>query len=378
MQNEMRFLVGKSDHIESKSPLGDLVMRAMEEGGGWNVASMRAPGFRRMARHEDDERALFRAAAPLPDRAQVVIDNAVVQVGMQRLTFVADILAAGLTYNLTDPLSVTQIEWNSINKVANAQRSMTPSARTENFMPGLLANRLPVYLTMSGFELDIRTLRMSQRLGLPLDTAGIQSSTRAVNEYIEDAAINGAQTLDGQDMKVAGYSSPGLLNAPNAEMDNLTAAAWSNAPVGATIFSQVQAGIAKLRDNKKFGPYRMYTSTSVAAALDADYSTTKGDNTIRQRLLRIGAEDSNVGVLQAIRSADMMPDGTGATHVGAKVAIVQMTNDVIDMVVGQQPTVIPWTSADGFTFHNLVMAIMIPRVRSDYNGDSGIWIGTLA
>ena len=52
--------------------------------------------------------------------------------------------------------------------------------------------------------------------------------------------------------------------------------------------------------------------------------------------------------------------------------------DVVDMVVGQQPTVIPWTSLDGFTIHNLVMAIMIPRVRSDYEGNSGICIGTTA
>jgi hypothetical protein len=75
----------------------------------------------------------------------------------------------------------------------------------------------------------------------------------------------------------------------------------------------------------------------------------------------------------------MMPAGNGATPpLGAKVALVQMTSDVIDMVVGQYPTVIPWTSLDGFTIHNLVMAILIPRVRSDYNGDSGIVIGTTA
>ena len=40
-----------------------------------------------------------------------MLDRAVVEVGLERLTFVADIMAAGLTYNLTDPLSVTQLEW---------------------------------------------------------------------------------------------------------------------------------------------------------------------------------------------------------------------------------------------------------------------------
>jgi hypothetical protein len=53
-----------------------------------------------------------------------------------------------------------------------------------------------------------------------------------------------------------------------------------------------------------------------------------------------------------------------------------MTSDVLEMVYGQPPTVIPWTSIDGFTLYWLVMAIMIQRVRSDYDGNSGIVVGT--
>jgi len=344
-----------------QNPLKDLVMTAIQETGHWSVAAMRSPGFRNMESALADP--ALRTAAPLPERAQIQLDNAVVEVGMDRLTFAADILAAGLTYNLADPLSVTQLEWYATNKTGNAQRSMTPSARTENFIPAMLPSRLPVYLTLSGFEIDIRTLRQSQRLGMPIDTAQIKWGTRSVNELIEDAAINGAQTLDGQDLVVAGYSAPGLLNAPNAETQALTLAAWTTAPVGSTVFAEVQLMLAKLRANKKFGPYNIYLNTDVGASLDSDYSSSKGQNTIKDRILQIEG-------VRAVKTADLMPS--------TKVAVVQMTSDVVDMVVGQQPTVIPWTSVDGFTFHNLVMAIMIPRVRSDSNGDSGICIGTLA
>jgi hypothetical protein len=367
MANEKRFTVAAKG-----SPLTDLVARAIALSGGWSVPALREPGFRQL------EQALaeggqLRTLAPLAEDAQKVIDNAVVEVGLERLTFAADIMAAGLTYNLTDPLSITQLEWNSVNKVGAAQRTMTPSARGENKLPIVLPSRLPIYLTTDGFNLDIRTLRMSRRVGTPLDTALVKYCTRSVNEAIEDAAINGATTLDGQALKVAGYSAPGLLNAPNAETQALTAAAWSTAPVGATVYAQTQLMLAKLRANKKYGPYRMYVGTEVAAALDADYDTTSGSRglTIRERLLKLEG-------LQAIRTADLITGGHATTHVGAKVAIVQMTSDVIDMVVGQAPTVIPWTSLDGFTIHNLVMAIMIPRVRSDYDGNSGVCIGTLA
>jgi len=362
MSKEMRFMAGSPDNWQGTSPLTNVVMRALQEAGGWSIEAMRRPGFRMMEAVESDN--VFRALAPMQDKAQVAIDRAVVEVGLQRLTFAADIMAAGLTYTLTDPLSIAQLEWNSASKIGAAQRTMSPSARGENKLPIVTPNRLPIYLTTDGFEIDIRTLKTSQRIGTPLDVSIVKQCVRAVNEAIEDAAINGATTLDGQALAVAGYSAPGLLNAPNAESETLTAAAWSTTPVGSTVFSQTMAMIADLQGNKKFGPYRLYVPTVVGNALDSDYNATNNAQglTIRQRLLQIES-------LQAVRVADLLPS--------TKVALVQMTSDVIDMVVGQPPTVIPWTSLDGFTIHNLVMAIMIPRVRSDYNGDSGICIGTL-
>src|SRR5678816_3980248 len=108
MAKEMRFLAGSQD-----SPLTSVVMRALTEAGGWSVEAMRRPGFKLMSAVENELRE-FRSLAPLQDKAQVAIDKAVVEVGLQRLTLVADILAAGLTYNLTDPLSVSQLDWNSV------------------------------------------------------------------------------------------------------------------------------------------------------------------------------------------------------------------------------------------------------------------------
>lgn len=341
--------------------LSNVVMRALEESGGiLNIESFRAPGFRLLEKAAHDPR--FRALAPLPERSQIVMDNAVVKVGMERLTVVRDFMAAGLTYKLDDPLSVTQLEWYSQNQTGNAQRTMTPEARGENFMPDRLPGRLPVYLTTATFQLGIRELRQSQRLGLPLDTAGIESGTRAVNELIEDAMINGATTIDGQELKVAGYAAPGLVNAPNAVTGNLSLADWSTTPNGAAILLAVENALALLRANKKYGPYAMWVSTNIGAKLGGDYSSAKGDNTIKDRLLKIEG-------LSSIKTADLLPDN--------KVIIMQMTSDVADLVIGQMPTVIPWTSASGFTFHNLIMAIVIPRIRFDYNNKSGIFVGTV-
>lgn len=357
MSKELRFTAGGGNN----SQLQGAIMRALEQSNGWNIEAMREPGFKLLESVEND--GGFRAAAPLVEKAQTVIDRAVVEVGQQRLTFVADLIAAGLTYDITDPLSVSTLEWYSSDKVGAAKRTMSPQARGERKMPTLTPNRLPVYLTTDDFSIDIRTLKQSQRVGMPLDTTLVRMCTRSVNEAIEDAAINGATTLDGQDMAVAGLKAPGILNAPNAETQALTAAAWDDTPVSATIFAEIMAMIAKLQGNGKYGPYRLYIPTTVGNAFSNDWTSTAGTTTIQQRLLMIEG-------LQAIRVADKMP--------ATKVALVQMTSDVVDVVMGQAPTVIPWTSLDGFMIYNLVMAIVIPRVRSDSAGDSGIVVGTIA
>ena len=368
MSKELRFTAGASN-----SPLANVITHALKNGGGWSIEAMRQPGFEMLESVENENGFRFRAAGPMPDKAQVAIDKAVVEVGLQRLTFAQDIIDAGLIYPLSDPLSVPQLEWEVVSKIGAAQRTMTPAARGEAKLPLRTVNRLPIYLTTDKFEIDIRTLKASQRVGSPLDTSVVKQCVRAVNEAIEDAAINGATTLDGQDLKVASYGAPGLMNAPNANTQSLTAAAWTTAPVGSTVFTETRSMIGKLQADKKFGPYRLYVGTQIGNALDSDWATTNSQGlTIRQRLLQIDS-------IQAIRVADMLPAGNGATPpIGAKAALVQMTSDVIDMVVGQGPTVIPWTSLDGFTIHNLVMAIMVPRVRSDYDGNSGICIGTTA
>lgn len=376
MRNEMRFLAGSPEGYAGRNPLGDLIGRAAKEAGGWSVAAMRAPGFRMMEEFTEEERAFrafqashgMRALAPLPEKAQVLIDKAVVDVGLQRLSLVKYILSKPeLVYTLTDPLSVTQLEWYTRNRTGAAQRTMSPSSRTENKLGIMLPFRLPIYLTMDGFQLDIRTLKMSERVGMPLDVSEIGSCTRSVNEGLEDAAINGATTLDGQPLADAGYTAPGILNATNANTQVLTLAAWTMATnVGATIFGEVEAMIAKLQADLKFGPYVLVVGTQIGNVLDADYTSGQAGQSIsittRERLLKIPSIDE-------IIVADMMP--------ATKVVLIQMTPDVIQMVNGQVPTVIPWTSLEGFTFHNLVMAIMVPWIKSDASGNSGVVVGTL-
>ena len=348
MFNNMRFTAAND-----KSPIAGALLRSLNESGELSIPALRA-------------------LSPLSERAQVMVDKAVVEVGLQRLTFVADLMSEGLTYPLSDPLSVTQLEWETTNQVGYAQRTMSPSARGENQLPDRTYNRLPIYLTTDDFSIGIRTLKMSQRVGQPLDTSLIKQATRRVNEALEDAAINGATTLDGQPLVVGGYSAPGLLTAPNANTEALTVD-WTGAntvgTTGPAMVTDLLNMVDELQTDKKYGPYNLYIGTKAGNLIEGDFKANTSD-TIRQRMERIEVGGRKIN----IRVTDMFP---GAAT-GQQAALVQMTSDVVDLVNGQPPTVIPWTSLDGFTLFWLVLAIMVPRVRSDYEGQSGICIGSKA
>ena len=315
--------------------------------------------------------AELRALSPLEENAQRLVDQAVVEVGLERLVLGADMLAAGLTFPLTDPLSIMEVQWEQISKSGGAQRTMAPQARGENQLPDRKIKRVPVYLTTDDFSINIRTLKASERIGTPLDTTLIKQATRRVNEAIEDACLNSTGVVvDG------GGATPsktyGLLDAPNANTAALTVN-WAGAntvgTTGPACVNDILGMISTLQGDKKFGPYNVYLGTKAGNLIEGDFKANTVD-TIRQRLERITAGGRTLN----IRVADQMP---GAST-GVQVAVVQMTDDVLDMITGQSPTVIPWTSLDGFTLYWMVMAIMVPRFRDDYDGNSGVCVGSKA
>lgn len=301
----------------------------------------------------------LRSLSPLEEDAQRIIDRAVVRVGLERLTIVRDVLAAGLTYPLSDPLGVTEVQWERQSKTGGAQRTMLPSARGENQLPDRTPARIPVYLTTDDFSLNIRTLKMSERVGAPLDTSLVEEATRRVNEGIEDAMINGAG------LQVDGYTTPGLLSgAQQNTMNYVGNEAWDNSGhTGEEILTDVLTMIDRLQADKYYGPYNLYVPTLYGTKLMQDFKANS-DKSIMSRLRETVAGGRAIN----IEVADRLPANT--------TVMLQMTSNVVDIIDGQRPVVIPWTSPDGFTLYWMVMAIMIPRVKYDYGSNSGIVVGT--
>jgi hypothetical protein len=310
----------------------------------------------------------FRSLSPLPEDSQRIIDEGVIRVGRQNLVLVNDLIEAGLTRPLANWLSVLEIGTDSLNEAGYAQRTMDLDVRGERQVLDRKRRIIPVFATHDDFSFGARELAAGERVGQPLDATHVEQATRNVNVAIEDQAINGWTDGDAV-VKVHGNSVPGILTDP-AHTSDFTGAnpAWDHtSKTGAEIVTDVLNMIAVAKGVNKTGPFNLYVGTDYFSALNKNYidGTTTFDQTILERLEKIQAGGRGI----RIRELDLMPDD--------KAALIQMTSDVIDVVVGQQPAPLSWMSNNGFRRYFLVLACMITRVRQDYNGNTGIVIGQL-
>jgi len=264
---------------------------------------------------------------------------------------VDDLISRGLTYNLPNALGTTRIEWEQISDFTDAEISMSGVKEGEADRPGFNLTSMPIPIIHKDFHINIRALETSRRFGQPLDTTMAGLATRKVAEKIESILFNGV-SVASTNGTIYGY-----LNAPNANTGSLTTGGWDAvAATGTLIVQDVLAMMAALQADHMYGPYGIYVPLSYWSKLSDDYKANS-DRTTLERIMAIP------GISFIKVSENLTPD----------VAImVQLTSDVVQMVVGMQPTLIEWESHGGMVSNFKVMAIMVPRFRNDYLNQSGI------
>lgn len=318
----------------------------------------------RLLRESGGSMDTLRQLAPLPEDAERVFDGAVIGVGMDRLALVKEMLSRGLVFNLPNALGVMEVHHQRTGQSGFAQRSMLPDTRGENQINQMDAVATPIYVTHDDFNLNIRLQMVAERVGVPLDGTLAAHATRNVNEALEDAAINGVTDAAGNVIKFNGVQTYGLLTAPSAASTAYTGnEAWDAAGhTGEEIIADVLAMVDAAVASKKYGPYTLFIPTLYDNKLNYDYkSATSG--TIRQRLGELNVGNAPLSIV----TLDRLPAN--------RTALVQMTSDVLDVIVGFQPTVFHWTSLDGFNDFWKVMACMIPRFKNTIDGESGVVLG---
>ncbi len=280
----------------------------------------------------------------------ILFDDAVVDVARERLGIVQDLISRGLRFPLINAMGTTRLEWERISDMDPAQVSMAGVTEGEYDRIDFELQNMPIPLIHKEFTLNIRHLEASRSRGESIDTTQIRVATRKVAEEIEEIFVNGLslQAIGGQVF--------GLTTAPDRNTG--TSQDWTDtgAVTGEDIIDQVIQMKADAAADHMFGPYGFYIPRPFEDRLENDYKANS-DKSIRMRL-------SELANITFIRPTERLS--------GNQVVLAQLTTDVIEVVDGIQPRTVQWDAQGGFVINFKILAIVLPRIRSDYTLQSGI------
>ena len=123
------------------------------------------------------------------------IDQTVLRTFQERLTFIPDMIAAGMTFPLSNPLGTLVVEHEKVGEMTSAEVSMDGVTRDNNDRVVYKQVQTPVPLIHKPFQVTVRNLEASRRRGDMLDTTSVAAASRQVNETLE-IEEKSAQTLE--------------------------------------------------------------------------------------------------------------------------------------------------------------------------------------
>lgn len=277
----------------------------------------------------------------------LVYDRTVIDVARAQLVGVADLLTAGLRLDLPNAFGTTVVQWEKMSDMTGAQVDMHGLTDGEKDRLEFSLENVPVPITHKEFSINIRALAASRNGGMPLDTTQAAVATRRVSDSLEGTLFAGAS------VKAGGGQIYGYTTFPSRNVGSLTAA-WSVA-TGAQILADFITIIAALAADNMYGPFRVYVPVAYYIHMLDDLKANS-DKSILQRMQEIPG-------IAGIKATTQLTTG---------VVFVQMTSDVVDMVVGFQPVPVMWESNGGMVVNVKILAIMVPRLKADYDGRCGI------
>ncbi len=279
------------------------------------------------------------------------LDTKLIQVARQRLPLVTALIAAGLSFPISDGLGTTILEWEDVSDMEPADVSMSGVTLGQEDILDFTLKSMPLPIIHKDFHINVRKLHASRTMGQPLDTAQAAVAGKLVAEATEAMVILGHAT------RVGASRIYGLTNVPNLNAVTMTGA-WDTTTTAVQYVTDVLAGIAALEVDNMYGPYLLVVNRTSWNRMQNDYIATDiTGKTIAQRVRDIE------GLSGVIASTDCEADTA---------YLVQLTEDVIDEIVGMQPTTVQWETQGGMMLHFKVMSIMIPRIRWTQTLQSGV------
>lgn len=279
------------------------------------------------------------------------LDEAIQPIAESRLVGIQDLISKGLVYNLGNAMGTTVLETHDVSDALDADLTMDGITRGKNDRPVYGTHYLPIPILHADYEINARALAASRSLGNPLDTTMAERAARKVAEKLESMLFTDTTYTFG------GGTIYSYVKYPDRNEVELTTGWDESAATGAAIISDVRKMKQALIDAHFYGPYVLYIPTAYETKMDEDYSSAKGENTVRDRILKI-AGISDVKVVDTLATDNVI--------------LVQMTSDVVRLVRGMGITNVQWQTEGNFINKYKVLTIQVPQIRSDQNRHCGI------
>ncbi len=285
-------------------------------------------------------------------------DDAILDTVRENLTAVADVRSRGLIYNLPNGMAHTVLQYQTMGDITRATVSMDPTRRSEVDRPETDLALMPLPIVHKDFDITARELMASRQGRMPLDTTSATLAARKIAEELEDMLVGNVSPF-----KYAGNYVYGYLTFPQRAIKaDLPIPDGTNGPA---VIQAILTLRQMLIDDNHRGPFVMYVNRQWSQVLDSDFSSLKGTDTLRQRILRLPD-------VSEIKTLDHLPSTRW------QMLLVEMRQENVRMVIGMEIQTVQWESQGGMMRHFKVMALQVPQVRPDTSGNSGIAQGYAA
>lgn len=290
------------------------------------------------------------ATATLRKDEWIQLDETIIRVAKPRLRAFGDLRAFGSSYTIPNGMGKTMLEYQTMGNVSGATISMDGLRKSEADRPVFDLKGIPLPIIHKDFHFTARQLATSRNGGSPLDTTMAEEAARKVAEEAERLTLGLAPDFEYGGGKVYGYTNFPSRNT--YELTLPTEEGWTPQ----ILLAEILAMKARARADNFFGPFVLYFSSDWDLVLDDDYDTTSGVTT-RARLKMIDG-------ITDVRTVDYLED--------YQVILVQPTSDVARAIIGMDITTLQWEEQGGMQLCFKVMAILVPQLRADYDGNCGI------
>ena len=285
-----------------------------------------------------------------------LLDTAIIKAAKPRLRAVADLRGAGLDYIIPNGMGKTVLETESMSDITPASVTMDGMEESSGDRPSFSLVNLPLPIIHKDFSFSARQIMASRNGGSPLDTTTAELAARRVAEEAEKLLIGTSSGLKFGGGDVYGYTT--FTSRMEKTITAPSASGWTAAQAVKEVLEMIKQSM----DAYHYGPWMLYYSPAWSPFMNNEYKN-ESDDLLAERLRRID-NISDVRMLDYLENNDLL--------------LVQMTSDVVREVIGMDITTLQWETNGGMKQNFKVMAIMVPQLRADYNGKTGIVHGSSA